>query len=1490
MVQDRGGLDYRIDVSGNFQDKLRQFRSDIDRARRSFRGFKRDIEQTRVSSSGLARGAKELADSLTKLGRAQSTASKGSRSRARALTVEEAAERKLNRELRKEAVAAKELEISQARGLRVRRSTTRAISESADAQRRFTDEVRKLRVQKQVEQLRQSSTEYKKLTQQATVATRAQQRFNKQLDAARVAAAAAKLRNFSEEFQRLRQAKEPAEAVERFNRNLSRLRIEKQVRQLQSQSKEFRNLQKELKGANSRANRISFTFRRLFGILAAFTAVRVAIRGFRNLITEAIGFNARIEQATLGVASLITAVGRVSTATGEAVTGADALTAATGEARGQLEQLRLDATRTAATFDRLAETFQVALAPGLTAGLNLDEIRQFTVQISQAAAAIGLPQNQLAEEIRSLLQGTIQIRTTRIAASLGITNEQIRQAREAGVLAEFLNERFQAFSVAGEEALTTFSVILVNLQDAFRQVLGSGALEFFEQVKGLLTDIQDVLITERAGVRIVNPEAVEVINAFFDGLDISVEKARELVEELDLGDLAETAESVGRAIATAANIVRGFLSGLTEGLGAVAGVLNSLGNLGGQSRTLAEIVEFTTKWATILFSIKGVLSLLSPILSPVRGLFRLIGSATSSVLGLVGRLAASFGVTASSVGGILKSVVSIVGRFVFLNPIVRTIALVFTGLVAGAKQLVKSILGVELSLKDSVKLIAVALKGQFQELAIEARILAQELKDVFTFSDTAEQEISDTIDALLLEKLGLQKKLKQEFSDILDAAALEGDIAGALGEGFDKASEDTTLEPSVSEEAVGAVEEIVALYSDLPAIISESTRAFELQGSQVKQLEDDAREAARAVREAFAVEGLGSAVAGQQQAVLEARNRIEDDGRQLAAKRLEAEQQLVRVQQEQVRFAQRLNQEGQIASGFVAADTTAAQEVIDLQQQLSTTQTDIRLAELELREARARGDEDAAQGVQERLAGLRTEEQALSDATDVRRELAEQLREGLSQALGEEQAQRLIELSEEGIVLLGQQEVIQGNLNDLGENQASLEERINEIRDARLRASAVEATAQFQRRAGALQDELNLQLRLNQIEQNRATRNFESQRAQIEARIAALTREQQISAQTAQAEIAAQTAVISGTDDLTTKLTLEQQLAAQINQATIEQRLFAAEIDGAKQKLEELNAIAERPISFGAQRALEEFTFTAEEQFQETFDIISTTLDGFVAEASQQIVDAFDPTVKQEDINARVARFLQGLANQILQFLVRLALSKVVQSLTNSDENGQGQTRAAAALTTAAASFAPVIAGLNGSAANLQAAAASLAAANATSTSVGGAAAGGLIGKGKVRFGAAHFASRGYSSGGGIGLGGRPRGLDPRDTQPIWAQPGEWMMQVRAVRKYGATVMQRINQGMVNPAALSALTGAASVTVRRPSGPGFQSGGLISKTRNTALDLNAPATPTTSGGRVLVASRRQHERILAQGGMDATMEGLDERSAELNVLLSKNRG
>jgi len=325
----------------------------------------------------------------------------------------------------------------------------------------------------------------------------------------------------------------------------------------------------EVDRASRQGNRAAFIFRRLFGILAAFTAARFAITGFFAGVREAIEFNKNIQQAQLGIASLFLAVGQVRNEMGEVAEGAEGLAIAMKEADRQTQLLRKDALSTAATFDELLQTFQIGLAPGLAAGLNPDEIRNLAIRISQAASAIGLPMNQLSEEIRSILTGTIQQRTTRIAAALGITNEDIRNAKQAGQLFSFLSDRFDAFGVAGQKAMDQFFGIVTRVQDAFKQLLGTAGLGFFEELQTLLRETFDLVTDTDSLIIRPDPRAVQILQQIFDGFEGATRNVRDLVASLRSSDLDAVAGAIGTIVEVGSALLLGFVQGIVEAFGVI---------------------------------------------------------------------------------------------------------------------------------------------------------------------------------------------------------------------------------------------------------------------------------------------------------------------------------------------------------------------------------------------------------------------------------------------------------------------------------------------------------------------------------------------------------------------------------------------------------------------------------------------------------------------------------------------------------------------------------------------------------------------------------------------------------------------------------------------------------------------------------------------------------------------------------------------------------
>lgn len=226
-------------------------------------------------------------------------------------------------------------------------------------------------------------------------------------------------------------------------------------------------------------------WQRLRNSVIAYWIARQAGSALVGFVREGLQFNQILETAQLGIASLITATSKVRDNQNNILTGGKALAGAYSLAADQMNKIRIAGLQTAATTEQLVDAFQQALGPGLKAGLNLDQIRQITVQIVQAAGAIGLPFNQLNQEVRSILDATID-RNSRVARVLSITNEEVRQAREQGRLAEFLNEKMQAFTVAGGQAAKTMFVLKSNIKEAFQVFAGQSTQDLFAKMRDSL--------------------------------------------------------------------------------------------------------------------------------------------------------------------------------------------------------------------------------------------------------------------------------------------------------------------------------------------------------------------------------------------------------------------------------------------------------------------------------------------------------------------------------------------------------------------------------------------------------------------------------------------------------------------------------------------------------------------------------------------------------------------------------------------------------------------------------------------------------------------------------------------------------------------------------------------------------------------------------------------------------------------------------------------
>lgn len=257
-------------------------------------------------------------------------------------------------------------------------------------------------------------------------------------------------------------------------------------------------------------------------VVATAAAVAFATVGLKAIFEQGIEYNSMLESTKLGIASVIASLAELRSATGQKLDGADSLNASLALAGDQLKKLKVDAIQTTATFSQIAPAFQAAIGPGLAAGLTLDQIRGTVVKITQAAGAVGIPFEQLNQEVRAILEGTIN-EDARLAKVLGISNEMVKSWKAQGTLADELNKRLEKFALAGDKAAGTLDGLKSNLEEALQVFTGTATERAFETLKARIQKILPSIFDFKSGAldKSFQPLADIIDEIFVRGINIA---------------------------------------------------------------------------------------------------------------------------------------------------------------------------------------------------------------------------------------------------------------------------------------------------------------------------------------------------------------------------------------------------------------------------------------------------------------------------------------------------------------------------------------------------------------------------------------------------------------------------------------------------------------------------------------------------------------------------------------------------------------------------------------------------------------------------------------------------------------------------------------------------------------------------------------------------------------------------------------------------------
>ena len=279
-----------------------------------------------------------------------------------------------------------------------------------------------------------------------------------------------------------------------------------------------------LSNMNKTMERLVYSASRYFVIYKAMGAVGNV---WDTLVGGSYDYAKSLETNQIGIAGILKSM---ITLNGEQVRWNDAM-AISGKA---MKGLQSEALRTAATSKELIETFRALLGPGLSSGMNIDQIVQLSTVGTNAVRSLGLPTNQYVQELRSIITEGIRPASSTLATSLGITNKDIKAAKASSEgLFKFLMDRMQGFSDAVKYTSDTVEGRIARIQEGLQVGGAKGADALYRAFSGVLEQLANTLIPvpEKLG------DKWEINPAFVSGIETVSTKIKNMVT--DVSDMAK---------------------------------------------------------------------------------------------------------------------------------------------------------------------------------------------------------------------------------------------------------------------------------------------------------------------------------------------------------------------------------------------------------------------------------------------------------------------------------------------------------------------------------------------------------------------------------------------------------------------------------------------------------------------------------------------------------------------------------------------------------------------------------------------------------------------------------------------------------------------------------------------------------------------------------------------------------------------------------------
>lgn len=267
---------------------------------------------------------------------------------------------------------------------------------------------------------------------------------------------------------------------------------------------------RSIDGIDSSSRALGSAFASAAGQAAGLVTALTGLYGLADMSAELIKrpfeFAKGMETNSLGIAGILQSMTELN---GKQLEWNQAMSIS----QGILHDLNDAALRTAATSEDLVEAFRALLGPGLAAGMDIDQLKEFTTVGVNAVKSLGLPRNQIVQELRDLVQGGIRPQSSTLAVALGLTDADIAAAKASSEgLFDFLMKRMKGFERSSLETPKTMAGLMDQISEGYTRSAATGTEELYNYYKETLGKVANLFLDQKSFE--LNPDAVSSMAAF----------------------------------------------------------------------------------------------------------------------------------------------------------------------------------------------------------------------------------------------------------------------------------------------------------------------------------------------------------------------------------------------------------------------------------------------------------------------------------------------------------------------------------------------------------------------------------------------------------------------------------------------------------------------------------------------------------------------------------------------------------------------------------------------------------------------------------------------------------------------------------------------------------------------------------------------------------------------------------------------------------------